>query len=58
MGCPVQGQELDSMTLVAPFQPRISYDSMVPMVLLVLLMYKVLLSDSVPGTGDVSLVQC
>lgn len=54
----MQGQELDTMTLVGPFQPSISYDSMVPMVLLVLLMYKVLLSDSVPGTEDVSLVQC
>lgn len=29
LGCPVQGQELDSLILEGPFQPRIFCDSMI-----------------------------
>lgn len=43
------------MTFVGPFQPRMSCDSVLSMVLLVLLTFKVLFSDPVLGT---SLVQC
>lgn len=50
LGYSVQGEELDLMTRLHPFQPRMSCDSMVSMVLLVLLMFKVLFSDPVPGT--------
>lgn len=42
------------MTLVHPFQPRVSCDSVVSMVLLVLMMFKVLLNDPVLGTRVLS----